>query len=113
MVCSCFVYSDRAGWRRLRAWPIRLLARGDRRRTTYADQETERTAALHQRAAEGAWRAALLRRDEGCARPQVEIRHPPAHHGAGGARLHPPPAQPRAGAGSAETAGILDALVRA
>ena len=31
-----------------------------------------------------------FRRDEGSARSALEIGHPPADHGAGGARLHPP-----------------------
>ncbi len=35
----------------------------------------------------------VLRRDEGRPRPQVEIRHPPADHGPGGARLPPAPAE--------------------
>ena len=61
-----------------------------------ADPQAVRASALHPRAAEGGRRAALLRRDEGCARSALEIRHPPADHGAGGARLHPPPAQPGA-----------------
>ncbi len=40
---------------------------------------------------------ALLRRDEGGAGPAVEIRHPPADHGAGGAGLHSSAAAPGSG----------------
>ena len=54
-----------------------------------------RTSAFHQRAAERSRRSALLRRDEGRARPALEVRHPPPDHGARGTRLHPPPAQSR------------------
>src|ERR1700753_1092069 len=62
-------------------------------RDAYA--QTVRTSSLHQRTAERGRRAALLRRDEGCARSALEVRHPPPDHGARGARFHPPPAQPR------------------
>ena len=61
-----------------------------------ADPQAIRAAALHPRAPEGSRRAALLRRDEGRARPALEVRHPPPDHRARGARLHPPPAQPGA-----------------
>ena len=47
---------------------------------------------------------ALLRRDEGSAGSQVEIRHPPADHGARGARLRPPPAPPGPRHGDREAA---------
>ena len=43
-----------------------------------------------------------LRRDARSARPQVEVGRAPADLGARGARVHPPPAQPGAGAGSAQ-----------
>ena len=49
-------------------------------------------------------RLALVRGDEGGARPQVQVGRAPADLGARGARLHPPPAQPRAGARSAADA---------
>ena len=49
-------------------------------------------------------RFALVRGDEGGARPQVEERRPPPHLGAGGARLHPPAGESGARAGSAEDA---------
>ena len=68
-----------------------------------ADQETERASAFHPRAAEGNRRSALLRRDEGRARSALQIGHPSADHGARGARLHPPAAQPRPGARSASS----------
>src|SRR6478736_4523459 len=74
-----------------------------------ADQETERASAFHPRAAQGNRRSALLRRDEGRARSALQVRHPSPRHGARGARLHPPAAESRPGARSAETAGILDA----
>ena len=81
--CSCFV-SESLHDRELRA--------------SHADAQTARTAPLHPRAAARERGSALLRRDEGRARPQVEIRHPSPDHRARGARLHPPPAQPGPGA---------------
>ncbi len=61
---------------------------------TDADPQAIRAPPLHPRAPEGVGRAALLRRDEGRARSALQVRHPPPDHGARGARLHPPPAQP-------------------
>ena len=46
-----------------------------------------------------------LRRDARSARPQVQVGRAPADLGARGARLHPPPAQPGAGARGGEAAG--------
>ena len=60
-----------------------------------ADREAKRAAALYPFAHAGIGRPALLRRNEGRPRPEVEIRHPPAHHGPCGARLYPPPAPSR------------------
>ena len=51
---------------------------------------------LHQRPPAGDRRAALLRRDEGGAGAAVQVGRAPPDHCAGGARLHPPPAAPRA-----------------
>src|SRR5918911_627215 len=47
--------------------------------------QTIRASAVHQRTPEGKRRAALLRRDEGCARPALEIGHPSSDHRARGA----------------------------
>ena len=60
-----------------------------------ADREAKRAAALYPFAHAGIGCPALLRRNEGRPGPEVEIRHPPAHHGPCGARLHPPPAPSR------------------
>src|SRR5207237_8537768 len=60
-----------------------------------AHAQTVRTSAFHQRKAERSRCAALLRRDEGCARPALEVRYPPADYRARGTRLHTPPAHSR------------------
>ena len=66
-----------------------------RNQTMLTRKQFELLRFIHERLKE-VGRAALLRRDEGRARSALQVRHPPADHGAGGARLHPPPAQPGA-----------------
>ena len=60
---------------------------------TDADPQATRTASVHQRAPEGERNSAVLRRDEGCARPSVQVGHSPPDHSARGARLHPAAAE--------------------
>ena len=74
----------------------------------HADQQAARACWCSSIVGYGGRRLALVRGDEGGARPQIEIRHPPPDQRARGARLHPPPAasrpRPRSGAGCPRTA---------
>ena len=95
-LCSRFVYGDQAILairERKQFWS--LAANSDRGKD-HADQETERTPALHPRTPPGRGRAAVLRRNEGGARIALQVGHPPPDHGARGARLHPASCEPRA-----------------
>ena len=72
----------------------------------HADAQATRTSDVHPRALKEFGIPPSFDEMKDALDLALEVRHPPADHGAGGARLHPPPAQPGAGAGSDQAAGL-------
>ncbi len=68
----------------------------DPRDQTDAHAQAVGPSALHPAADAGMRRAAVLRRDEGCPRSEVEVRDPSPYHGPGGAGLPAALAEPGA-----------------
>ena len=91
---GCRFVPFRAGaWRPV----VRQLILGS---VPHADAQAARAADLHRQPPEIHRLLAKLRGNEGGAAAEIEVGHPPADLGAGGARLPAPPPPPGAGAGS-------------